>query len=96
MARVAGKRIQQVRKDPFVDLMPSARGQIDKANTTLPRGPGPANLTGSFDAHARRSQIKVQSDSLLQMQRRNRLHSHTFMTEIADDSAVGLVEGNVG
>ena len=96
MARVAGNRIQKVRKDPLVDLMTGPRGQVNKADTALPRGPGPANLTGSFDAHARKSQIKVQPDALLRMQRRNRLHCYSFMVEIADDSAVALIEGNVG
>jgi hypothetical protein len=38
----------------------------------------------------------MQLDALLRMQRRNRLHSYTFMVEIADDSAVSFIEGYVG
>lgn len=96
MARVTGNRVQQIRKDPLIDLMTGLCGQVDETDTALPRGPRPANLTGSFDAHARKSQIKVQPDALLRMQRGNRLYSDTFMAEIADDSAVDLIEGNVG
>jgi hypothetical protein len=96
MAGVAGNRIQQVRKDPFVDLTTSACRQANKTDTALPRGPGPANLTGGFDAYAGKPQIKVQLDALSRKQRRNCLHSYTFMVEIADDSAVSFIEGYVG
>ena len=96
MAPVTGDYIQQVRKDPLVDLMTGPCRQVDKADTALPRGPRPTNLTAGFDAHARKSQIKVQADALLRMQRGNGLHRYTFMVEIADDSAIDLIEGNVG
>ena len=76
--------------------MTGPRRQVNKAYAALPRRPGPANLTTSFNAHARKFQIKVQPDALLRMQRRNRLYRHSFMVEIADDSTVGLIERNVG
>ena len=95
MARVAGDRIQQVGEDPFVDLMAGACGQVDKTDAALPGGPGPTNLTRGFNAQARKSQVEAQPDALFRLQRSNRLNGHTFVAEIADDSAVGLIERDV-
>ncbi len=70
MARVAGKRIQKVGKDPLVDLTTGARGQVNEADATLSRGGAPTDLTVGLHAQAGKSQLKAHADALLLMQRR--------------------------
>src|ERR1700734_3035124 len=96
MRRLASDGIQQVREDPLVDLATVARRQVHETNAALSRGAGPTNLTICFHAQARESQLKAQADALLRAQSSHGLHGYALVIEVADDSAVTIVEGDVG
>src|SRR5580698_10331032 len=96
MSGMAGENIQKIGKYPLIELTVGTCGQVDEADAALSRGTGPSDLPVGFDAQARKPQLKAQPDTLVLAQRANRLHGHTLAVEVADDSTVGLVEGNVG
>src|SRR5437660_11112447 len=96
MGRVAGERIQQVGKDPLVDLMTSTCGQIHEADATLSRATCPTDLPAGVDAQAGKSQLKAHSHALLLAEWRNRLDRHPFMVKVAHDSTIGLIKSDVG
>src|SRR4029077_12711708 len=96
MGGLAGECIQKVGKDPLVDLKTGTWRQIHEADATLSGRAGPTNLPAGFDTQARKSQFKAQAHALVLAQWSDGLHGHTLVVEVADDSAVGLVEGYVG
>src|ERR1039458_10288434 len=96
MGGLAGDSIEKVGKDPLIDLVTRACGQVYEADATLSRGAGPTDLPGGFHAQARKSQLKAQADALLLAQRGDGLYGHTLVVEVADDSTIGLIEGDVG
>src|ERR1700733_4918457 len=95
MSFLAGSGIEEVGEDPLVDLMTSARRQLQETDAALSRRSGPADQPGGFNAQPRKSQLKPQADALFLAQGRNRLHRHTVIVEVADNAAVGLIQSDV-
>src|SRR5580658_3346141 len=96
MGGFAGHGIQKVRKYPLVDLMMGAFGQVHEANAALSGALGPTDLTSGFHSQAGESQLKAEANPLLRAQGSDGLHGHTLVIEVADDSAVGIVQRDVG
>src|ERR1700733_2900673 len=96
MACVARDSIQKVGKDPLINLATGACRQVNEADATLSRGGSPTDLAMSFHPQAGESQLKAQADTLLLAQRADGLHRHAIVVEVADNSTIGLIEGDVG
>jgi hypothetical protein len=88
--------LQQVPEYPFIDLPDHARRKIKEANAALAGRGGPHNFSAGLYAHSGKTQFETQTNYLLWPQGGDRLNGNALMVEITNDSAIGLIEHDVG
>jgi hypothetical protein len=62
----------------------------------LPEGVRPHHFASGLDPKPWVSQLEAHANLLANPQGSNRLHRQPVVIEVANDSAIGLVESNVG